>query len=97
MTIQPTLERTIPEAGNTQRLYRFVNGFGASVVQGPYTHGGSEGLFELAVLRMTGDGPEDWELTYETPITEDVLGYLSEDEVQATLLQIRDLPQAGAR
>ena len=61
----------------------FDNGYGASVVVGPYTYGGEDGLYELAVLDSNG------KLTYETPITSDVEGYLTEDEVTKLLEQIQ--------
>ncbi len=64
----------------------FENGYGASVVKGEYTYGGKDGLYELAVLDSNGD------LTYETPITSDVEGYLTEDEVTKLLEQIQLLP-----
>jgi hypothetical protein len=95
MTIQPTTERVVREVGNRQRIYRFDNGFGASVVQGPYTYGGKDGLFELAVARFTGEGDDDWSITYDTDLTDDVLGHLSEDDVQETLGRIRDLPSTA--
>ena len=63
----------------------FENGYGASVVKGEYTHGGKEDLYELAVLDSNGD------LTYSTPITNDVLGHLSEDDVTKVLEQIQNL------
>jgi hypothetical protein len=74
---------------NDQWEYHFPNGFGASVVQGPYTYGGDSGLFELAVLARDGD---DWSLTYETPVTNDVLGWLDLPKVAETLVQIAALP-----
>jgi len=64
----------------------FENGYGASVVKGEYTYGGDQGLYELAVLDSDGH------LTYETPVTDDVEGYLSEDDVTKLLEQIQSLP-----
>ena len=64
---------------------KFDNGFGASVVKGPYTYGGDQGLYELAVLDSDG------ELTYSTPITSDVEGYLTEEDVTKLLEQIQNL------
>jgi hypothetical protein len=92
--IEPDLTRELGEIGNTQRLYRFDNGYGASVVQGPYTYGGKQGLSEMAVLRVTGDGwtDKDWEIDYSTPITDDVIGWLDEDDVQQKLAEVRALP-----
>jgi len=64
----------------------FENGYGASVVKGEYTYGGKDGLYELAVLDSNGN------LTYDTPVTSDVEGYLTEDEVTKLLEQIQLLP-----
>jgi len=77
-------------AGGEQAKYRFPNGYGASVIRGLYTYGGVSGLWEIAVLGPDGD------LDYSTPVTNDVIGYLSDDEVQGVLDQIEALPMAGA-
>jgi len=63
----------------------FENGYGASVVRHEYSYGGKSGLYELAVLDSSGD------LTYDTPITNDVLGYLSEQDVTEILIKIQQL------
>jgi hypothetical protein len=63
----------------------FDNGYGASVVVGPYTYGGEDGLYELGVLGKDG------KLCYDTPITEDVEGYLTEEGVTEFLKQIQSL------
>jgi hypothetical protein len=68
------------------RLY-FPNGYGVSVVIGPYSYGGNQGLYELAVvIEETGD------LTYNTPITDDVIGHLTPDEVTEIMQQVQELP-----
>lgn len=77
-----------------QIRYRFPNGYGASVIQGPYTYGGDKGLFELGVTLYTGPEPGDADLTYLTPVTDDVLGYLTPSEVEDALLAIKALPAA---
>jgi hypothetical protein len=64
---------------------KFDNGYGASVVKGPHTYGGDKGLYELAVLDSNDD------LTYKTPITDDVEGYLTEEDVTNLLIQIQNL------
>lgn len=64
----------------------FDNGYGASVVIGPHTYGGEDGLYELAVI-LGSDG----KLTYDTPVTDDVEGYLTEDEVTKLMEQIQNL------
>jgi hypothetical protein len=63
----------------------FENGYGASVVQTDYTYGGKDGLYELAVL------DKDGKLCYDTPVTDDVEGHLSEDDVTKLLEQIQKL------
>ena len=36
--------------GGIQKIYRFKNNFGASVVKHPYSYGGEKDLWELAVI-----------------------------------------------
>jgi hypothetical protein len=71
------------------KVYRFKNNYGASIVRGPYTYGGSEGLYELAVIEF--DYKDDYRLVYDTPITEDVIGHLTWEEVESYLTQIEAL------
>ena len=77
--------------GGTQRLYRFANGYGASVVQTPFSYGGGDGQWELAVIRYEAEDSEEFSIDYETEITDDVLGHLSEDEVDELLERIEAL------
>jgi len=65
--------------------YQFDNGYGASVVKHDASYGGKQGLYEIAVLDSTGD------LCYSTPITDDVIGYATEDKVLDTLHRIKML------
>ena len=80
------------ESGAVQKLYRFANNYGASVVKGEHTYGGDEGLWELAVIHFKTDG--DFSLDYSTPITEDVEGHLTDDAVEELLNMIEALPEA---
>lgn len=68
----------------------FDNHYGVSVIQNPYSYGGREGLYELAVIRMTPDMKYS-ELCYDTPITNDVLGYLTPEEVTDIMKQVSEL------
>ncbi len=63
----------------------FENGYGVSVVSHTYSYGGKAGLFEVAVLNKNGD------LTYDTPVTNDVVGYLNPDEVTEIMEQVQNL------
>jgi hypothetical protein len=63
----------------------FENGFGVSVVSHTYSYGGKDGLFEVAVLDKDGD------LTYNTPVTNDVIGYLKPEEVTEIMEQVQNL------
>ena len=72
--------------GGTQDIYRF-NRYGASVIQHEYSYGGSNNLYELAVIQF-GESDEDWDITYNTPIADDVIGYLTHDEVFELLHKI---------
>ena len=71
--------------GGVQAVIKFDNGFGASVVKTPYTYGGDRGLYELAVLDSDGH------LTYATPITDDVIGYLRDIDVTDVMEKIQQL------
>lgn len=71
--------------GGVQAKIQFPNGFGASVVKTPFSYGGSNSQYELAVLGQDG------RITYDTPVTDDILGYLSEAAVNESLQKIQSL------
>jgi hypothetical protein len=62
----------------------FDNGYGASIVKSTFSYGGNQDLYELAVIK-------DNAICYDTPITDDVIGYLTEDDVTKYLGQIQNL------
>ncbi|NBW19382.1 MAG: hypothetical protein EBR82_66545 [Caulobacteraceae bacterium] len=75
-----------------QKLYMFDNGYGASVVQHRYSYGNESGLWELAVTRYEPSSEVlDFELCYDTPITEDFIGGLTHEGVQDILTKIESL------
>lgn len=78
--------------GGVQAIFRFPNGFGASVVRHWGSYGSADGLWELGVIRLTA---EDWELTYDTEIADDVIGHLSPEEVDELLIRIKGLNSSG--
>ena len=68
----------------------FENGYGVSVIQNEYSYGGKAGLYELVVLLRHEDG--DYSLCYDTPITDDVLGWLSPQDVTDAMIKVQQLP-----
>ena len=74
-----------PAGQGVQAKIQFSNGHGASVAKTPYSYGGSQGKYELAVL------DKDGRLDYSTEVTNDVLGYLDPEEVTEYLRQIQIL------
>ena len=74
--------------GGIQYLAFYPNGYGASIVQHEFSYGRDRGLWELAIIE---GNEEEWDICYSTPITSDVLGHLSESEVDELLTQIEAL------
>jgi hypothetical protein len=77
--------------GDFQLVYRFRNGYGASVIRNGSSYT-SEREYELAVLRFNSEAEGDWDICYETHITNDVLGHLEPCHVRSVLDQVGDLP-----
>ena len=71
-----------------QYKFRFPNDYGASVIKDEYSYGGKLDLWELAVVLWDGD---DYELVYDSSITFDVEGCLTDEEVRDLLKQIKEL------
>jgi hypothetical protein len=72
-------------ADRYQKIYKFDNGFGASVVSHSCSYGGKEGFFEIAILDKNG------KISYDTPITSDVIGWLDFAGVADILERIKNL------
>ncbi len=96
----PVLVRPHPFGRGVQRLYRFPNGFGASVVNElrPAMSGDrrlelSTSRWELSVVKWQG---EKFHLCFTTPVAGDICDQLDEDEVEALLKQIAELKGGGA-
>lgn len=68
-----------------QTIVRFDSGYGASILRGgAFAYGG----LELAVLKEDEYGMT---ICYDSPITDDVIGHLTEDEVSLLLEKISKL------
>jgi hypothetical protein len=63
---------------------KFDNGYEVSVVKSEYTYGGKDGLYELAIFK-------DGDICYDTPITNDVIGYLRPEDVTEVIQKIQKL------
>ena len=89
MTFQELEFKDLPFMNGVQAIVKFENNYGASVVRHMGSYGNKDGLYELAVIEYDESG--DWDICYDTPITNDVLGYLTEDNVTTHLKQIEQL------
>lgn len=86
LTIKDKVMSNKNKEPNYQRVYKFNNGYGASVVCNTMSYGHSDGLFEVAVLK--GE-----KLCYDTDICNDVVGYCDFAEVAELLERIKNLPK----
>jgi hypothetical protein len=77
-----------PINGGIQYLKFFPNGYGVSIVQHDFSYGNEQGLWELAVLK---GNENDWILCYDTPITDNVLGDLTEEEANSIVDKVSSL------
>lgn len=71
-----------------QAIQFFDNGYGVSVVKIPGSYGYEDGLYELAVIH--GD-EENYEICYDTPISDDVLGYQTPEQIEQLLEKVESL------
>ena len=71
------------ENGGLSAKLEFDNGYGVSVINGKGTYT-NDGQYELAVLK-------NGNITYDTDITSDVIGFLSEDEVSEIMKKVQEL------
>ena len=67
-----------------QAIKSFKNGYGISVIKSKFSYGGDERLYECTVLK-------DGSLCYDTPVTDDVIGWCTEEKVTEIMKQIQEL------
>lgn len=65
-------------------VMRFDNGYGISVVKGNMFYSNGIDTYEVGILK-------EGVLCYDTPITNDVIGYVNADEVSNIMKQIQEL------
>jgi len=74
--------------GGVQYIFRFENGYGASLIN----HSGSYGN-EIAVLKFYGPSVDDWDFEFDNPIADNkVIGHLTPQGIEDTLDAINALP-----
>lgn len=79
-----------PCNGGVQYMFKFENGYGASVIKHDFSYGNDTDHWELAVIKWTEDGSY-WDLCYDTDITDDVIGGLTDKAVRELLQEIKEL------
>ena len=80
----------IKHQDGVQAIVEFPNGFGASIIKSDSSFGGKSGLFELAVLdNETGN------INSTTDITDDVIGWQDEGDIDRILNAISMLDSDG--
>jgi len=62
----------------------FDNGYGVSVIKHTYSYGYEKNLWKVAILYKG-------KLCYDTHITDDVLGWQTEDDVTNVMKQVQEL------
>lgn len=70
-----------------QKIF-FENGYGVSIIRGRSSYGYEEGLYELAILKGTASSHC---ICYDTPITDDVIGFLTMPEAMEIASQVAAL------
>ena len=92
----PIFEAFHKDEQKYQRVYRFNNGYGASVVQGPKTFGGPEGLWELAVIKFDGEEFYEYDVDENNSVSNEAIGHLGEHEIEPLLVAISHMHKKGA-
>ena len=73
--------------GGVQKIYKFDNGYGASVVRHLFSCGGEQGLWEMALLSFDD---LSWHITYREDFANgEAAGYLSDKDVLELLEWIK--------
>lgn len=69
-----------------QLVFKFDNYYGLSIVSHSFSYGNDDKLFEVAVIKFKSD--DTWNITYDTDITNDVLGYQSKEDVLSLIERV---------
>lgn len=80
--------------GKVQHLYRFSNGYGASIAPSSY---GYENEREGAVIFWTSESEHGWEFDWTTPVAKGSERLNMPEGVEAFLTEISELPPRKGR
>ena len=80
---QPTVE-----LGSRQAIIDLPEGFRLSIVQGPLTYGGEEGLWEIGLIQPNGN------LAFVHQWHDQVKGFLTEAQVEAQFMLLTEVLQS---
>ena len=75
----------IPTYETRQTLVLFPNHYGISFVEGGISYG-----LEAAILKYD-ELNDDWDVCYDTPITDDVIGYMNEEDIIPLCKRVAEL------
>lgn len=97
-----TYEDSYDGQNGAHYLFRFDNGYGASVIKTFYSCGYYDDLWELAVIKFTDNmkkgslGPGDYEIIYDNSIMDGrcVMGWLTDEEVRYILHKIKSIKKS---
>jgi len=78
--------RDTVSAFDGRALMHFDNNYGVSVISGASAYSDDEHPYEVAVFF-------DGSITYDTPITDDVIGYCTEERVTEIMEAVQALPK----
>lgn len=81
------VKKSVFPSGVFRRIF-FDNGYGISIIKNEASYGHEDGLWEIAVLKGTAS---KYEVCYDTGITSDVEGWLTEEDVQSYIDKVANL------
>lgn len=93
---EPVEVRPFERIEGVQKIYRFRNATGASVIKGNHTYGGEDGLWEVAPIYFVGHSNYEFELFYPEEVCPDgdVIGWCDDDDVEDRLATLNNLSPA---
>ncbi len=93
---EPVEVRPFERIEGVQKIYRFKNATGASVIKGTHTYGGDDGLWEVAPVYFVGHSNYEFELFYPVEVCNDgdVCGWCDDLEVEEKLRLLNNLTRA---